>query len=47
MKELPLGKVYQLIEPGPVVMLTTAHNCFVLAPAGNVQETSRAIEKRS
>ena len=25
MKELPLGKVYQLIEPGPVVMLTTAH----------------------
>ena len=24
MKELPLGKVYQLIEPGPVVMLTTA-----------------------
>jgi flavin reductase (DIM6/NTAB) family NADH-FMN oxidoreductase RutF len=25
MKELPLGKVYELIEPGPVVMLTTAH----------------------
>ena len=25
MKELPLGKVYQLIEPGPVVMLTTAY----------------------
>jgi flavin reductase (DIM6/NTAB) family NADH-FMN oxidoreductase RutF len=25
MKELPLGKVYQLIEPGPVVMLTTSH----------------------
>ena len=24
MKELPLGKVYRLIEPGPVVMLTTA-----------------------
>jgi flavin reductase (DIM6/NTAB) family NADH-FMN oxidoreductase RutF len=24
MKELPLGKVYQLIEPGPVVLLTTA-----------------------
>ena len=24
MKELPLGKVYQLIEPGPVVTLTTA-----------------------
>ena len=24
MKDLPLGKVYQLIEPGPVVMLTTA-----------------------
>ena len=24
MRELPLGKVYQLIEPGPVVMLTTA-----------------------
>jgi hypothetical protein len=23
MKELPLGKAYQLIEPGPVVMLTT------------------------
>ena len=26
MKELPLSKVYQLIEPGPVVLLTTAHN---------------------
>jgi flavin reductase (DIM6/NTAB) family NADH-FMN oxidoreductase RutF len=25
MKELSLGKVYQLIEPGPVVMLTTSH----------------------
>ena len=25
MKELPLAKVYQLIEPGPVVMLTTSH----------------------
>jgi flavin reductase (DIM6/NTAB) family NADH-FMN oxidoreductase RutF len=25
MKTLPLGKVYQLIEPGPVVLLTTAH----------------------
>lgn len=24
-KPLPLSKVYQLIEPGPVVMLTTAH----------------------
>ena len=24
MKDLPLGKIYQLIEPGPVVMLTTA-----------------------
>ena len=24
MKELPLAKVYQLLEPGPVVMLTTA-----------------------
>ena len=24
MKELPLSKVYQLIEPGPVVLLTTA-----------------------
>jgi len=23
MKELPLSKVYQLIEPGPVVLLTT------------------------
>jgi flavin reductase (DIM6/NTAB) family NADH-FMN oxidoreductase RutF len=26
MRELPLSKVYQLIEPGPVVMLTTAQN---------------------
>lgn len=26
MKELPLAKVYQLIEPGPVVLLTTARN---------------------
>ncbi|UFZ08388.1 flavin reductase family protein [Bradyrhizobium ontarionense] len=26
MKELALGKVYQLIEPGPVVLLTTARN---------------------
>lgn len=25
MRDLPLGKVYQLIEPGPVVLLTTAH----------------------
>lgn len=25
LKELPLAKVYQLLEPGPVVLLTTAH----------------------
>ena len=25
MKNLPLSKVYQLIEPGPVVLLTTTH----------------------
>lgn len=25
MRNLPLSKVYQLIEPGPVVLLTTAH----------------------
>ena len=25
MRQLPLAKVYRLIEPGPVVMLTTAH----------------------
>lgn len=25
MKKLPLEKVYQLIEPGPVVLLTTSH----------------------
>jgi flavin reductase (DIM6/NTAB) family NADH-FMN oxidoreductase RutF len=25
MKDLPLSKVYQLIEPGPVVLLSTAH----------------------
>jgi flavin reductase (DIM6/NTAB) family NADH-FMN oxidoreductase RutF len=25
MKQLPLSKVYQLLEPGPVVLLTTAH----------------------
>ncbi len=25
MEELPLSKVYQLIEPGPTVLLTTAH----------------------
>jgi flavin reductase (DIM6/NTAB) family NADH-FMN oxidoreductase RutF len=25
MKSLPLSKVYQLLEPGPVVLLTTAH----------------------
>ena len=24
-KELPLAKVYQLLEPGPMVLLTTAH----------------------
>jgi flavin reductase (DIM6/NTAB) family NADH-FMN oxidoreductase RutF len=24
-KQLPLAKVYQLLEPGPVVLLTTAH----------------------
>jgi len=25
MKNLPLSKVYQLLEPGPVLLLTTAH----------------------
>jgi len=25
LKELPLSKVYQLLEPGPVVLLTTTH----------------------
>jgi len=25
MKDLPLSKVYQLLEPGPVVLLSTAH----------------------
>jgi len=25
MKELALGKVYQLLEPGPLVLPTTAH----------------------
>src|ERR1035441_1005715 len=25
MKNLPLAKVYQLLEPGPVVLLTTSH----------------------
>src|SRR5665648_704414 len=25
MRQFPLSKVYQLIEPGPVVLLTTAH----------------------
>jgi hypothetical protein len=25
MKEIPLAKVYRLLEPGPVVLLTTAH----------------------
>ncbi len=25
MEELPLFRVYQLLEPGPVVLLTTAH----------------------
>ncbi len=25
MRDLPLAKVYQLLEPGPVVLLTTAH----------------------
>ena len=24
MKDLPLSKLYQLLEPGPVVLLTTA-----------------------
>ena len=27
MKSLPLSKVYQLLEPGPVVLLTTARKC--------------------
>jgi hypothetical protein len=26
MKDLPLSKVYQLLEPGPVVLLTTSRN---------------------
>jgi len=25
MRNLPLAKVYRLLEPGPVVLLTTAH----------------------
>jgi flavin reductase (DIM6/NTAB) family NADH-FMN oxidoreductase RutF len=25
MKDLALAKVYQLLEPGPVVLLTTSH----------------------
>ncbi len=25
MKEIPLSKVYRLIEPGPVVLVTTAY----------------------
>jgi flavin reductase (DIM6/NTAB) family NADH-FMN oxidoreductase RutF len=25
MREIPLSSVYQLLEPGPVVLLTTAH----------------------
>jgi flavin reductase (DIM6/NTAB) family NADH-FMN oxidoreductase RutF len=25
MRNLPLSKVYRLLEPGPVVLLTTAH----------------------
>jgi len=25
MRQYPLSQVYQLIEPGPVVLLTTAH----------------------
>ncbi len=35
MKDLPLAKVYQLLEPGPVVLLTTAqagrHNVMTLS----------------
>src|ERR1035441_6513385 len=27
MKDLPLSKVYQLLEPGPVVLLTTVRKC--------------------
>ena len=29
MRELPLSKVYQLLEPGPVVLLTTARGVHV------------------
>ena len=29
MRNLPLSKVYQLLEPGPVVLLTTAHKGHV------------------
>ena len=35
MKDLPLGKVYQLLEPGPVVLLTTSrrgrHNVMAMS----------------
>jgi flavin reductase (DIM6/NTAB) family NADH-FMN oxidoreductase RutF len=31
MKTLPLSKVYQLLEPGPVVLLTTARRGRVMA----------------
>ncbi len=43
MKNLPLARVYQLLEPGPVVLLTTANKgpqqChdYVLAHDGGVR----------
>lgn len=41
MKDLPLSKVYQLLEPGPVVLLTTAR-----AGRANVMTMSWAHDGR-
>ncbi len=40
MKALPLGKVYQSLEPGPVVLLTTARNNRARSNMPNVMTMS-------
>jgi hypothetical protein len=44
MKNLPLSNVYQLLEPGPVVLLTTAAvwTCPLLRLLCSPEEANRA-----
>ena len=43
MRDIPLSKVYQLLEPGPVVLLTTARK---LGPGMKTSSVSSSIRTR-